>query len=154
MVLNVSIVNSTISGNSAGTSGGGIYNLRTSLHVANSTMNGNSAASGGGIYYDAPGNVRDLQHNPECRCVRRKHLQQTAAPSLRIGYNLSSDDGGGYAVTVFQRFRQGRRGEKDFRRRSPLVCACAEIVLRVSLALRRKDPRDRRVHYARLSSLE
>jgi predicted outer membrane repeat protein len=47
-----SIVNSTISGNSAGTSGGGIYNLRSSLHLANSTITGNSAGSGGGIYND------------------------------------------------------------------------------------------------------
>ena len=43
----VSIVNSTISGNSAATGGGGIYKVRASLQVANSTIAGNSAGSGG-----------------------------------------------------------------------------------------------------------
>ena len=54
MAVAIEIVNSTISGNSAGTSGGGIYEfgapIQVSLDVRNSTITGNSAPSGGGIY--------------------------------------------------------------------------------------------------------
>ncbi len=48
MVL-TSVENSTISGNSAATSGGGIYG--GVIEIVNSTISGNSAGtSGGGIY--------------------------------------------------------------------------------------------------------
>ena len=47
----VSVSNSTVSGNSAGQFGGGIYNFAgSSLSVSNSTISGNSAQFGGGIY--------------------------------------------------------------------------------------------------------
>src|SRR5439155_1224014 len=48
-----------------------------------------------------------------------------------------------------QRFRQGRRGAKDSQH-SRLVCACAEIVFRVSSVPRRINLRDRQVDCARL----
>jgi hypothetical protein len=48
----LTITNSTISGNSAGFDGGGIYN-RARLNIINSTISGNmAAADGGGIYND------------------------------------------------------------------------------------------------------
>ena len=47
----VTIVNVTISGNAAGTIGGGIYD-HALVGIANTTFSGNSAVSGGGIYHD------------------------------------------------------------------------------------------------------
>ncbi len=45
------MTNSTLSGNSAGSDGGGIYNIDGTLTVTNSTLSGNSAGdSGGGIF--------------------------------------------------------------------------------------------------------
>jgi len=90
----LSIVNSTISGNSAGTSGGGIYNVNSSLHVANSTITGNSAGSGGGIYnqqgqafiWNTILNAGPLGEN----------IFNDGGTVTSHGYNLSSDDGGGY----------------------------------------------------------
>lgn len=47
----LSIINSTISGNSSDSQGGGIYNQRGgALTIINSTISGNSANYGGGIY--------------------------------------------------------------------------------------------------------
>ena len=48
----VSVSNSTLSGNSAGNRGGGIYNTGTVsvVSVSNSTLSGNSVLSGGGIF--------------------------------------------------------------------------------------------------------
>ncbi len=46
----LTVTNSTISGNSASTLGGGIGNISGTLTVANSTISGNSAFNGGGIY--------------------------------------------------------------------------------------------------------
>jgi hypothetical protein len=54
-VGNVALVNTTLSGNSAGSSGGGIYfNLGGSLQVTDSTISGNTAGGvryGGGVYW-------------------------------------------------------------------------------------------------------
>ena len=43
------MTNSTLSGNSPATHGGGIYNADGTLTVTNSTFSGNSATNGGGI---------------------------------------------------------------------------------------------------------
>jgi hypothetical protein len=67
--IHLSIVNSTISGNSAGTTGGGIYNRESSLGISNTILN--AGASGENIFNDGGTVSSD-------------------------GYNLSSDDGGGY----------------------------------------------------------
>src|SRR5437868_1752099 len=45
----VTVINSTISGNSAGDAGGGISNEYGLLSIVNSTISGNSAQGGGGI---------------------------------------------------------------------------------------------------------
>jgi len=44
----VTLTNSTLSSNSAGGDGGGIFSLRSSVTVTNSTLNGNSAPTGAG----------------------------------------------------------------------------------------------------------
>ena len=93
-----SIVNSTISGNSAGTSGGGIYNSASSLNVANSTITGNSAAFGGGIYNDGQFGVSAVEISNTILNVGAlgANIFNNFGTVTSHGYNLSSDDGGGY----------------------------------------------------------
>jgi hypothetical protein len=90
---NFSIVNSTISGNSAGTTGGGIYNLNSSLNVANSTITGNSAGSGGGVYNDGSVDISNTILNAGALGA---NIFNNLGTVTSHGYNLSSDDGGGY----------------------------------------------------------
>jgi len=95
----LTISNSTISGNSALTinqapgCGGGIGN-GGSLQIANSTISGNSAANGGAICNHAVPlqiansilNAGDLGEN----------IFNDGGTITSLGYNLSSDNGGGY----------------------------------------------------------
>jgi FG-GAP-like repeat/Right handed beta helix region len=90
---NLSIVNSTISGNSAGT-GGGIYNYNSSLHVVNSTITGNSAGSGGGIYNDQ--SEFEISNTILDAGASGENIFNSGGTVTSHGYNLSSDDGGGY----------------------------------------------------------
>jgi predicted outer membrane repeat protein len=90
--LDSSIVNSTISGNSAGTSGGGIGDSNT-LRVANCTITGNSAPSGGGIY--DVGSV-EVSHTILNAGASGENIFNEGGTITSDGYNLSSDDGGGY----------------------------------------------------------
>jgi predicted outer membrane repeat protein len=93
----IEIVNSTISGNSAGTSGGGIYEFGTPLHVSldvrNSTITGNSAPSGGGIYNVGSVEVSNTTLNAG---ASGENIFNNGGTVTSDGYNLSSDDGGGY----------------------------------------------------------
>ena len=92
------IVNSTISGNSAGTSGGGIYEAHSSLHVTNSTITGNSAPSGGGIY-NTQGIAADrleISNTILNAGALGENIFNNGGTVTSDGYNLSSDDGGGY----------------------------------------------------------
>lgn len=54
--LEVTLINSTLSGNEATFTGGGIYSSRP-ITLINSTISGNSASDGGGIYNDSTGEV-------------------------------------------------------------------------------------------------
>lgn len=96
------IVNSTISGNSAGTSGGGIYELGASdlvsLRVTNSTITGNSAPSGGGIYNRAYAinSVVEISNTILNAGASGENIFNESGTITSLGYNLSSDDGGGY----------------------------------------------------------
>jgi len=90
---NLSIVNSTISGNSAGT-GGGIDNYNSSLHVVNSTITGNSARSGGGIYNDQ--SQFEISNTILNAGASGENIFNSGGTVTSHGYNLSSDDGGGY----------------------------------------------------------
>jgi predicted outer membrane repeat protein len=85
------VVNSTISGNSAGTSGGGIYN-NSSLDVTLSTITGNSAPSGGGIYNVGSVEVSNTILNAG---ASGENIFNDGGTVTSVGYNLSSDDGGG-----------------------------------------------------------
>jgi len=94
----ISIVNSTISGNSAGTSGGGIYNSPGTVEIANCTVSGNSAGSGGGIY-NQPTQTRLSVVEISNTILNAGALGANIFNSGTVtshGYNLSSDDGGGY----------------------------------------------------------
>jgi hypothetical protein len=88
----LSIVNSTVSGNSAGMSGGGIYN-NSSLDVTLSTITGNSAPSGGGIYNVGSVEVSNTILNAG---ASGENIFNDGGTVTSFGYNLSSDDGGGY----------------------------------------------------------
>jgi predicted outer membrane repeat protein len=94
------VTNSTISGNSVADAGGGIWNSRATVQIANSTISGNSAGSGGGIY-----NVLDPQFPPSIietgntilnAGVSGENIFNNGGTIISDGYNLSSDDGGGY----------------------------------------------------------
>ena len=95
LVPGSSIVNSTISGNSAGTSGGGIYN-NSSLDVTLSTITGNSAPSGGGIYDDGQLSVVEISNTILNAGALGENIFNNGGTVTSHGYNLSSDDGGGY----------------------------------------------------------
>jgi len=92
----VSIVNSTVSGNSAGTSGGGLSTFFSSLRVANSTIAGNSAPSGGGIYNDGQSTVVEISNTILNAGALGENIFNNGGTVTSDGYNLSSDDGGGY----------------------------------------------------------
>jgi hypothetical protein len=90
----LSIVNSTISGNSAEISGGGIYNLNSSLRITNSTITGNSAGSGGGIYNDQ--GQFEISNTILNAGASGENIFNSGGTVTSHGYNLSSDDAGGY----------------------------------------------------------
>ena len=91
----LSIVNSTISGNSANTgTGGGIYNFNSSLRITNSTITGNSAGSGGGIYNDQ--GQFEISNTILNAGASGENIFNNGGTVTSHGYNLSSDDGGGY----------------------------------------------------------
>ena len=92
------VTNSTISGNSANF-GGGIFN-NASLIVNNSTVSGNSATGdGGGIYNSVVGGgFADLYLGSTILNAggSGENIFNDAGTVTSSGYNLSSDDGGGY----------------------------------------------------------
>ena len=95
----LSIVNSTISGNSANAgTGGGIYNYNSPLRVANSTIAGNSAGSGGGIYNEGSlgASVVEISNTILDAGASGENIFNNGGTVTSLGYNLSSDDAGGY----------------------------------------------------------
>jgi hypothetical protein len=97
----VSIVNSTISGNSAADGGGAIFNYAGTLQIANSTISGNSAGSGGGVYNvpDQFGAARIETGNTIFDAgASGENIFNDGGTVTSHGYNLSSDDGGGYLI--------------------------------------------------------
>jgi hypothetical protein len=92
----LSIVNSTISGNSAGI-GGGIYD-HALVGIANSTFSGNSAGSGGGIYHDGgvPPLAIEISDTVLNAGASGENIFNNGGTVTSLGYNLSSDDGSGY----------------------------------------------------------
>jgi hypothetical protein len=56
-ISTLTVTNSTISGNSAGGGGGGIYNSEGTVTLTNSTISGNQTKDGGGIYNDGNSSI-------------------------------------------------------------------------------------------------
>jgi hypothetical protein len=98
----LTISNSTVSGNSALTidqepgCGGGIGN-NASLQIANSTISGNSGANGGAICNDvAPLEIANSILNAG---DVGENIFNDGGIITSLGYNLSSDDAGGYLIS-------------------------------------------------------
>ena len=90
------VINSTLSGNSAANSGGGIYNGVAGgavLTILNSTLSGNSAESGGGILNDGDTTLGSTILNAGDSGA---NLESDGGSITSLGFNLSSDDGGGF----------------------------------------------------------
>ena len=102
----VTVTNSTLSGNWAGSSGGGIRNDGT-LTITNSTLSGNFCGNsaddhGGGIYNGGTLKIGDtiLKVGPSGENV---YNVQPLGSVTSLGYNLSSDNGGGYLTATGDR---------------------------------------------------
>ena len=108
----LTMTNSTLSGNSAGGHpyflydglGGGIWNEQT-LTIINGTLSGNSAVNQGGGIYNTSGyvgnsilNIGDTILNAGSS-VGNIYNDGTAAVTS-LGYNLSSDNGGGFLTAT------------------------------------------------------
>jgi hypothetical protein len=91
----LSVSNTTLSGNSAGTACGGILNNgrlgRATLSVLNSTLSDNSAPNGTGGIFNFFGSAQ-LGGN----IFNTSSISATRTNTTSLGYNLSSDNGGGY----------------------------------------------------------
>ncbi len=83
------LTNSTVSGNTAG-SGGGIFNIGM-LAITNSTLNNNSSSLGGGVLNDETLQIGDAILNRGASGANIANFGTVTS----LGYNLSSDDGGG-----------------------------------------------------------
>ena len=88
----LTITNSTISGNTVNSEGGGIVNLGTAA-ITNSTLSGNSGSTGGGIFTIGAVQIGDTVLKAGASGVT---IANNGGTVTSIGYNLSSDDGGGF----------------------------------------------------------
>jgi Right handed beta helix region len=103
----VTVSNSTISGNSADY-GGGILNAASvggysGVTVSNSTLSGNSATgNGGGIYNASAGGSTTLELSNTILNTGSSggNIFNDAGTVTSHGYNLSSDNGGGYLTAT------------------------------------------------------
>ena len=93
----LTITNSTLSGNSA-TGGGGIYNFHATLTITNSTLSGNSATTGGGILNSGFDGSATLSIGGTVLNAGGSgaNIFNNSGTVTSLGYNLSSDDGGGF----------------------------------------------------------
>lgn len=103
----LNVENSTISGNSSSGNGGGISNaaLQTfagaGLVVTNTTISGNSAKGlGGGIYNSNNGGAASLEIGNVILNGGKsgENIFNNGGSVASLGYNLSSDDGGGALI--------------------------------------------------------
>jgi hypothetical protein len=96
----LTIINSTISGNSTGDPdygyGGGV--AARGVTISNSTVSGNSAASGGGIYNEVGyyGGTIEISNTILNAGALGENIVNNGGTVISHGYNISSDDGGGY----------------------------------------------------------
>jgi hypothetical protein len=98
----VVIRNSSLSGNAAGIGiGGGVSNqgANASMQISNSTFSGNSAFAGGTIH-NTGNAIIDLSHNIlKAGKTGGNIVNQSGSTVTSHGYNLSSDDAGGYLTS-------------------------------------------------------
>jgi hypothetical protein len=98
----VVIRNSSLSGNAAGIGiGGGVSNqgANASMQISNSTFSGNSAFAGGTIH-NTGNAIIDLSHNVlKAGKTGGNIVNQSGSTVTSHGYNLSSDDAGGYLTS-------------------------------------------------------
>ena len=104
----LTIINSTLSGNSAANGGGGIDNDgdhgSATLTIVNSTLSGNSASGGGGIVNVGPEGSA-LVHIGSTILTNTAtssgtNIFNSAGTVTSDGYNLSSDNGGGFLTAT------------------------------------------------------
>ncbi|MFZ0917003.1 MAG: right-handed parallel beta-helix repeat-containing protein, partial [Candidatus Udaeobacter sp.] len=88
----LTISNSTFSGNAAPVAGGASFNLGT-MQIANTTLSDNSSPLGGGIF-----NMNTLQIGNTILNAGASgaNIANNGGTVTSLGYNLSSDDGGGF----------------------------------------------------------
>ncbi len=101
----LTIVNSTLSENSATNSGGAIFNfgadpIGATLTIANSTVNGNSGTEGGGIYNVGSATVETGSTILKAGASGANITNFAGGTVTSLGYNLSSDDGGGFLTAT------------------------------------------------------
>ena len=93
--LGATIINSTLSDNIvAYGNGGAIYNARA-LTLGNNTFSHNSATHGGGIYNVNLGSI-GIGNTILNAGAAGENIFNKGGTITSVGYNLSSDDGGGY----------------------------------------------------------
>lgn len=88
----LTITNSTFSGNAAPVAGGASFNVGT-LQIANTTLSDNSSPLGGGVF-----NIGTLQIGNTILNAGASgaNIANNGGTVTSHGYNLSSDDGGGF----------------------------------------------------------
>src|SRR5262249_40298311 len=93
------VSNSTISRKpahlSATRAGGGIFNVGA-LTVTNSTISDNTAAIGGGAVYNTNGGTANIGDTVLNAGASSGTIFNDGGPVTSLGYNLASDDGGGF----------------------------------------------------------
>jgi hypothetical protein len=89
------ITDSTISGNSALAEGGGVCNGET-LTITTSTVSGNAAPIGGGIYSGGADGMLEIGNTILKAGASGANIVANGGTITSRGYNLSSDDGGGF----------------------------------------------------------
>jgi uncharacterized repeat protein (TIGR01451 family) len=96
----VTITNSTLSGNSALLAGGGIYNVGVlgSLRITNSTLSGNATSTSGGGIFNL-GSTMELGNTILNASQGANIVNSGNGVITSLGYNLSSDDGGGFLTS-------------------------------------------------------
>jgi hypothetical protein len=114
----VKIANSTLSGNSASLSGGGIFNAiysgSATVQIVNSTLCGNSASGGGGggIYNIASFGSAIVEIGStilNAGSLGGNIVTEQSGAVTSLGYNLSSDDGGGFLTATGDRINTDPR---------------------------------------------
>src|SRR5438477_534679 len=98
--IDVTISGLTITNGNAGDYGGGIVNgSPTTLTITNSTLSGNSAASGGGILNSGGSATVEIGNTILKTGVSGENINNSGTVTS-LGYNLSSDDGGGFLTAT------------------------------------------------------